>query len=183
MAPRVRNKEETRARLLAAGQAAAHEAGLSNLRIADVLDRADASKGAFFHHFADREAFVVAMHDAFHERMDAALEPVLAAHEPGRDRLLAAASAYWEFCISERAVRAILMEARSHPEVAERSRAHTAAAAARYAEDLGAMGVEAPLLVARLLVAAATEVALTELETGRRSNAIRRVFERLIPAG
>lgn len=62
-----------------------------------------------------------------------------------------------------------------------RERPNTAAAAALYAEDLAAKGVEAPALVARLLVAAATEVALTELETGRRSSAIRRVFERLIP--
>src|SRR5690349_5842625 len=84
-AMRVRDKDRTRAALVAAGERVASEGGLAGLSIQRVISEADSSKGSFFHHFDDRTAFVIELHRAFHERrvqaINAAIEGVPAGRE------------------------------------------------------------------------------------------------------
>lgn len=60
---RVRDKEETRARLLAAGFDEVYRRGFQAASIDDVLRRLRLTKGAFFHHFPTKQAFGYALVD------------------------------------------------------------------------------------------------------------------------
>ena len=178
---RVRDPEQTRARLVAAGLAVAGDVGLSQMTIASVLQSAGASRGAFFHHFPDREAFVLSIHEDFHHRLLTNLQVVRAAHPAGRERLLALVRGYWRFCLGERSTRALLLQARGEGRIASASRRRSAEIARLAVEDLTAMGAADPTHVAPLIVAMATEVALLEHEAGKSLPANRRAFNIMLP--
>src|SRR5438128_1552657 len=60
---RIRDKDETRSRLLAAGFEEVYERGFQGASIDRILDRVDVTKGAFFHHFATKATFGHALVD------------------------------------------------------------------------------------------------------------------------
>jgi AcrR family transcriptional regulator len=76
-------------------------------------------RGTFFHHFGDRAGFLVALHREFPDRVFAEISETVAAMPPGRDRLLAAAGAYFDSCLRHRGIRALLLEARAEPVIAD----------------------------------------------------------------
>ena len=57
--------------LLDAGMAVAEREGLAGLSVNRVVAEAGVAKGTFYVHFADREAFVDALHARFHDRVEA----------------------------------------------------------------------------------------------------------------
>src|ERR1700751_6027937 len=67
-----RDATGTREALLDAGVAVAARDGLAGLSVNRVVDEAGVAKGTFYVHFADREAFVDALHARFHERVEQA---------------------------------------------------------------------------------------------------------------
>jgi TetR/AcrR family transcriptional regulator, transcriptional repressor for nem operon len=76
-------KAETRARLLKAGQDLFYEKGYSATGLAELLERADANSGSFYHFFESKEALL----NAVLERYVELLEPELLApiYEQERD--------------------------------------------------------------------------------------------------
>jgi AcrR family transcriptional regulator len=62
-APRVRDKDETRARLLEAGFEEVYARGFQAASVDRILSRLDLTKGAFFHHFRNKNAFGYALVD------------------------------------------------------------------------------------------------------------------------
>jgi AcrR family transcriptional regulator len=60
---RVRDKELTRARLLAAGFEEVYERGFQAASIDRILERLEVTKGAFFHHFSSKAEFGYALVD------------------------------------------------------------------------------------------------------------------------
>jgi hypothetical protein len=61
----------------------------------------------------------MALHREFHERLFAGITAGAAHLPPGCDRLLAAAGAYLDGCLTHRGIRALLLEARADPLVAD----------------------------------------------------------------
>lgn len=176
-----RDKDRTRATLLAAGERVASEYGLAGLSVGRVIDAAGASKGSFFHHFTDRSAFLVALHQDFHARMGEVVGTATAGMPPGRERVVRAADAYWDFALAERGMRALLFEARVDPAVRENARRETAAQVKTFGPDLRTMRVSGSASVGRLLVAMVVEVAFAETESGHRETQLRNAFFALLP--
>src|ERR1700755_1466907 len=85
--------------LMDAGVAVAEQHGLAGLSVNRVVAEAGLAKGTFYVHFADRDAFVDALHARFHDAVDAAVGAAVADVPPGAERLLAAAEAYLDVCL------------------------------------------------------------------------------------
>src|SRR5215218_6199261 len=105
----------TREALLDAGIAVAEQHGLAGLSVNRVVAAAGVAKGTFYVHFADREAFVDALHERFHSRVEAAVTAATAALPAGAERIATGAEAYLDVCLVDRAVKALALEARSDP--------------------------------------------------------------------
>jgi TetR/AcrR family transcriptional repressor of nem operon len=173
MMARVRDPEGKRAALLEAGLRLAGR-GLQALSVNDVTTEANVAKGTFYVHFASRAEFVLALHRAFYERTVERIQRAVEAVSPGREALEAGAYAYLDACLEQRAVKALLLEARFEPliqeEVAARNEGHARFAAPQFA----AMGWPDPEVSARLFVAVTSEAALLELAAGGPDPAVRR---------
>lgn len=163
----------TRAALLDAGRALAADGGLAGLSVAGVAARAGVAKGTFYVHFADRDAFVRALRDDFNGRIAARVAGAVADLDPGERRLLAGLTAYLDACLEDRALKALVREARDDVEPRDRLVGLVAA-------NLRAMGVRDARPAARLVVAMAAEVALAEHEAGEKEGGARRALRRFI---
>ncbi len=158
----------TREALLDAGAAVAEQRGLAGLSVAAVTQHAGLAKGTFYVHFADRDAFIDALHQRFYARVSDAVAGAVHGLKPGRELLLTAIDAYLDVCLQNRAVKALVLETRAKGELTTTMRQREALFADLAQPSLAAMGVEPAAISARLLVAMTSEAALIELEAGRR---------------
>lgn len=163
----------TRTALIDAGLRLAERTGLAGLSINLLVDEAQVSKGTFFHHFGDRASYLLALHREFHDRLLSEIERVTSDLPPGRERLMVSATTYLDGCLRDRGVRALLLEARADPVIAEEIGARNASTAKLVRDDFRAMGWSHPLECAQLWVGMTAEAALLELKAGRRSSAVR----------
>ena len=172
--------QRTRQALTAAGVAVAERHGLAGLSINAVVAAAGLAKGTFYVHFADRDAFVDALHLQFYARVGEAVAHAVEHLAPGPLRLARGIDAYLDACLADRGIKALLLETRSDANltttIAERERLFARLAA----PSLQAMGWRDPDVAARLFVAMTSEAALAELEAGRRLPAVRRTLERMV---
>ena len=174
MKKRVRDPEGKRLSLLEAGLHLADQFGLANMSVNDVAAEADVGKGSFYVHFPDRAAFVLELHRGFHDNLLAELKESSAGMPPGSERLTTVVTAFLDSCLSERTVRALLLDVRSEMQVADEIAARVAQVTRLIEQDLRAMGWPDPAPSARLFMSMCTETAVTELQRGRRDNALRR---------
>ncbi len=165
---------QTREALLDAGVAVAESHGLVGLSVNRVVVGAGVAKGTFYVHFEDRESFVDALHARFHDRVERAVSAAIAGLEPGAERLVAGVDAYLDTCLADRAVKALALEARSDPALAAPMAARHERFAASAAPSFRAMGWPDPTAASHLLAAMTSEIAIRELEAGRRLPASRR---------
>jgi TetR/AcrR family transcriptional regulator, transcriptional repressor for nem operon len=163
----------TRMALIDAGLRLAERTGLAGLSINLLVEDAQVSKGTFFHHFGDRASYLLALHREFHDRLLAEIDKATSTMPPGRERLIASATTYLDACLRDRGVKALLLEARADPVIAEEIGARNASAAKLVRADFKAMGWRHPLECAQLWVGMTAEAALLELKAGRRSSAVR----------
>jgi TetR/AcrR family transcriptional repressor of nem operon len=170
----------TRVALLDAGLAVAEQQGLSGLSVNRVVAEAGLGKGTFYVHFPDRDAYVIALHQTFIERILAAVRSTQSETPPGLARLRRATETYLDACLRAPGVRAFLFEARAEPGIAD----EVAVANDQFAElvtpDLDVMGWRHPDRAARLAVSMAAEQALLELRRGGRDTQGRQVLWRLL---
>jgi AcrR family transcriptional regulator len=166
--------------LLEAGVAVAERAGLAGLTVAAVTAQAGLAKGSFYVYFADREAFIDALHQRFYERVTEAVVQA-AGHLPnGLEQQLVAIDAYLDVCLENRAVKALVLETRTQPGLTT-TMGDREALFARLAEpNYKAMRAPNPRVAARLSVAMTSEVALIELEAGRRVPTARRTLRQWV---
>jgi len=148
-----------------------------------VIETAGASKGSFFHHFPSREQFVLELHRDFHDAMFAEIAAARAGLEPGRERLLAGARAFWRVCLKQREMRACLIEARIDPVIAAEARAREAEMVQAMQSDLRAMRIADTAALAPLLLAAIREVAVLEHERKAALPSARQAFDSLLARG
>src|SRR5262245_7482761 len=157
----------TRAALIDSGLRLAERVGLAGVSVNVLVGELGVAKGTFFHHFGSRANYLLALHREFHERLTAEIDAATAAHPPGRDRLLAGANAYLDACLRDRGVKALLLEARAEPLIADEVGARNAQSAALTRPDFQALGWRQPVAAARLWVGLVAEAALLELHAGR----------------
>jgi AcrR family transcriptional regulator len=171
---------QTRTNLIETGLVLAEVLGLEGLSVNAVVAAAGVSKGTFFHHFADRVTYLVALHRRFHDALFDEVMTAIAGLAPGRGRLEMATDTYLDGCLRDRGVKALLLEARGHlpiaDEVTRRNRANVEVVSA----DFAALGSAHPQQAARLWIAATAECALIELERGGRDTAARAALSDLV---
>ncbi len=172
----------TREALLDAGVAVAEAHGLAGLSVNRVVAEAGVAKGTFYVHFDNREAFVDALHARFHSRVEAAVTTATAGLPPGAERIMRGVEAYLDACLEDSAVKALAMEARSDPSLgASMSERHERFAASAV-PSFKAMGWPDATAASHLLAAMTAEIAIRELDAGRRLPAARRSLRRFLGA-
>ena len=171
----------TRKHLVDTGLRLAEQTGLAGMSVNLIVEKAGVAKGTFFHHFADRAGFLLALHTEFHDRLFAEIAEAVAGMPPGRERLLAAAGAYLDGCLRHRGVRALLLEARAEPLVTAAIAKRNKQASELITPDFAAMGWAEPAEGAALWNGLVVEAALLELAAGRRSDPIRSALAWYLP--
>lgn len=170
----------TREGLLDAGVAVAEEHGLAGLSVNRVVATAGVAKGTFYVHFADREAFVDALHERFHERVREAVEAATDGVQPGAERICRGAEAYLDVCLADRAVKALALEARSDPALSDSMSKRHERFAATAVPSFKVMGWPDTVAAAQLVAAMTAEIAIREFEAGRRLPSARRSLRRFL---
>ena len=170
----------TRDALLDAGTEIAEELGLTGLSVNRVVARAGVAKGTFYVHFVSREAFVDALHERFHRRVLEAVEAATAGVPAGAEHICRGAEAYLDVCLADRAVKALALESRSDPSLSESMSKRHDRFAASAIPSFRAMGLPDAPAAAQLVAAMTAEIAIRELEAGRRLPASRRSLRRFV---
>jgi TetR/AcrR family transcriptional regulator, transcriptional repressor for nem operon len=170
----------TRELLLDAGVTVAQREGLAGLSVNRVVDEAGVAKGTFYVHFADREAFVDALHARFHERVQKAAAAATEGVPAGAERIVRGVEAYLDVCLADRAVKALSLEARTDAALTESMSERHERFAASAVSSFRAMRWPDPRSSAQLLAAMTAELAIRELEAGRRLPAARRALRRFL---
>lgn len=171
---------DTAEALLDAGVTIAERHGLTGLSVNRVVAEAGVAKGTFYVHFDDRAAFVDALHARFHARVEDAVRAATADTPPGADRIVLGVEAYLDTCLEDRAVKALALEARSDPDLATPMVTRHERFAASAVPSFKAMGWPDPTAASHLLAAMTAEIAIRELEAGRRLPAARRSLRRFL---
>lgn len=171
---------QTRRALLDGGAELAEEHGLAGVSVNMVVARAGVAKGTFYVHFKDRVAFIDAMHERFHARVQEAVNEAVAGLSPGAQRLYRATEAYLDVSLANRGVKALALEARSDPTMRESMRERRERLAATGVADLKAMGWDDAEAAAQLLAAVTREISVLEFDAGHRLPASRRALKRFL---
>jgi AcrR family transcriptional regulator len=171
---------QTREALLDAGAALAEQHGLAGVSVNMVVARAGVAKGTFYVHFKDRAAFVDAMHERFHARVQVAVDEAVAGLPPGAERIFRSTEAYLDVSLANRGVKALALEARSDPTVQGSMAARRERLAAAGVADLKVMGWDDAEAAAQLLAAMTREISVLEFDAGCQLAASRRVLKRLL---
>ncbi|HEX3911533.1 MAG TPA: helix-turn-helix domain-containing protein [Solirubrobacteraceae bacterium] len=177
-----RDAARTRESLLDAGVAVAERGGLSGLSVNRVVAEAGVAKGTFYVHFSDREAFVDALHARFHERVEQAVALATAGTEPGAEQIWRGAEAYLDVCLADRAIKALALEARTDGALTAPMAARIERFTASAVPSFRAMGWPDAKAAAQLFAAMTSEIAIRELEAGRRVPGARRALRRFLGA-
>ncbi|MBB3601465.1 AcrR family transcriptional regulator [Mycolicibacterium sp. BK556] len=170
----------TRTKLIESGLRLAERTGLTGLSVNLLVDEAGVSKGSFFHHFGDRASYLLALHREFHDRIAEQIDQAMGDVPPGRERLMTGARVYLDTCLQQRGIRALLLEARAEPAVAQEISRRNAEVAQTFAADFDALGRQHPLQSAQLFAAMTAEAALIELTAGSVVEAVRAALEEFL---
>ncbi len=144
------------------------------------MAEAGVAKGTFYVHFADRDAFVDALHARFHERVQEAVAGAIAGVPPGAEHVARAAEAYLDVCLADRGVKALALEARTGGAYTAEMKQRVDRFAAAAVPSFRAMAWPDAPAAAQLVAAMTAEVAMRELEAGRRLPASRRALRRFV---
>lgn len=170
----------TRAALVESGLRLAERVGLAGVSVNVLVGELGVSKGTFFHHFGSRTNYLLALYREFQERLQADIDAAIGDIAPGRERLLTGTYAYLDTCLRNRGVKALLLEVRADPLIADEVNARHAANAALTEPDFDALGWQHPAAGARLWGGLVAEAALLELEAGRRQSSVRDALRRFL---
>jgi TetR/AcrR family transcriptional regulator, transcriptional repressor for nem operon len=167
----------TRLALLDAGHELSVTTGLTRLTVDAIVKKAGVAKGTFYVHFQDRTSFLVALHEQFYDRLRDRIFKAIAGLSPGGERLRTSTKTYLDGCLQERAVKALLLEARSEALISAEVQRRRAEFSALAHADFTALGWPDADTSAQLFVVLIVEAALIELETGH-NEAVRQALWR-----
>ena len=175
----MRSPEPGRNALLDAGQRLLGSADLARISVNAIVAEAGMAKGSFYQHWPSRTEYVRALHVRFHDQLEESIAAAMAGLPPGCDRLEAGMNAYLDGCLAELATKALLVQSRTEAGLSDLVAARNESAATLLTPDLVALGWAPPEPIAALLVAGVAEIALVELDAGRRNEELRRGLIRL----
>lgn len=175
----MRSAEPGRRALLGAGRHLLATENLGKLSVNAITAEAGMAKGSFYQHWPSREAYLLALHGAFHDDLADQVTTAIAGLEPGEARLTAIITTYLDGCLAEPATKGLLVQARTDAGLHTAVAARNAAAAELLRADLEALGWADPEPVAVLLVAAIAETALLELDVAEPRSDLRAGLLRL----
>ena len=138
------------------------------------------ANGTFYVHFADRAAFLVALHEWFHDTVFAQVIDRTADQAPGPDRARMRIIAFLDACRAMPGVRALLLDARTEPAIAVEVDRHNRQATQTLSVDLRGT-TRRPAETARIMVLAAADIAGRESTCGRRLPTARQALLDLMP--
>ena len=170
----------TRWELLRAAVELADSSGLHSLSVAEITAAAGHAKGTFYVHFADRAAFLVALHEWFHDTVFAQVIDRTADQAPGPDRARMRIIAFLDACRAMPGVRALLLDARTEPAIAVEVDRRNRQATQTLSVDLRGT-TRRPAETARIMVLAAADIAGRESTCGRRLPTARQALLDLMP--
>jgi AcrR family transcriptional regulator len=170
----------TREALLDAGATVAERYGLAGLSVNRVVVEAGVAKGTFYVHFSARAAFVDSLHERFHSKVEAAVATAVSGLPPGAERIARGVEAYLDVCLTDRAVKALALEARSDPSLSAPMAARHERFAAASVPSFKAMGWPDAPAASQLLAAMTAEIAIRELDASRRLPASRRALRHFL---
>ncbi len=170
----------TRDALIEAGLKLAEQHGIAKMSVNAIVTAAEVAKGTFYVHFPDRAAYLVALHQWFHDGIKRKVLAATADLPPGSKRLRAGIIAYLDGCLQSKAVKALLLEARSEPAIAAEVQRRNADFATIAQVDFEAMGWQHAAHLARLYVVTVAEAAIMELETKQANPAVREALFQFI---
>ena len=170
----------TRESLIDAGLRLAERTGLAGLSVNLIVQEAGVAKGTFFHHFGDRASYLLALHREFHERLTTQVQAATDGMPPGRNRLNTIAKTYLDGCLSDRGVRALLLEARAEPAVTDEITRRNTASAELCRPDFAALKRPHPYESAQLWVGMVAEAALIEHQAARALPGVREALQRFL---
>ena len=182
-APKTDAGRRTREALLDAGSAVAERGGLAGLSVNAVVAEAGLAKGTFYVHFADRDAFLDALHERFYANIARAIDAAVAGVAPGAESLIAGIDAYLDACLAQRGVKPLLRQLHgeaSPPTIASAMQQRQSSFTRRIDATLRALGAKDVAVTSRLLAGMISETALLELEAGKRVPTARRTLRRLV---
>jgi Bacterial regulatory proteins, tetR family. len=163
----------TRQTLLDAGLTLAEQTALSAMSVDELVREAGVAKGTFYVHFTDRAEYLSALHRQFHDQLRETIAIAVGDLPSGSDRLRRATVAYLDGCLVAKGVKAMLAQARGLPAISREVSEANDRFARGARRDFDALGFTNPLDSARLFVTMTAEVALLELEAGRRRPKLR----------
>ena len=175
----MRSPEPGRNALLDAGQRLLSTADLARISVNAIVAEAGMAKGSFYQHWPSRVEYMRALHARFHDQLEESIGAAVADLPHGRDRLELGMNTYLDGCLAQPATKALLVQSRTEAGLSDLVVARNDNAATLLMPDLLALGWTPPEPIAALLVAAIAEIALVELDAGRRDNALRRGVLRL----
>jgi AcrR family transcriptional regulator len=170
----------TRQRLLDAGSELTRSQSLATLTVDAIVAQAGCAKGTFFTHFPSRAEYFVALHRAFHERIAKKLHGALKDQPPGLPTLLHTANVYLDACRREHSVKALLIEARTLPEIMSEIGHQDGRFEILAAAEFEVAGWSSPRYAARLWVALVAAAALAEAEANRKLPQLRLQLPRFL---
>lgn len=168
-----RPAEPGRRALLDAGVQVLTTTGLHELSVNSIVAAAGMAKGSFYQHWPSRTDYLRDLHTRFHDQLAGAVRTAASTEEPGAGRLWRMLVAYLDGCLTQRATKALLVEARTQAGLGDLVATSGRAFAALIEDDLTTLGWPHPQPIATLLIAAAAEVALHELHAGTELPAMR----------
>jgi hypothetical protein len=133
-------------------------------------------------HFRDREEFIDALHEGFHQRAGVAVAAAVDGLPDGRAAIVAAAEAYLDACLADPAIKALALEARADGSATSEMTKRRERAELALVPSFRAMGWPDARAAAHLLSAMTNEIAVRELDAGRRLPAARRALARFLGA-
>jgi AcrR family transcriptional regulator len=157
----------TRQALIEAGFILASSESLNHITVDAIVKQAGVAKGTFYVHFADRAAFLIALHVQFHDQLRDSVQQAIADFPPGAKRLRKATETALNEFLEKRAVKALLLEARSEAPIVKAAQERNKEFAALISEDFSILGWPDAQSSAYLFVVLSAEVALVEIETGK----------------
>jgi AcrR family transcriptional regulator len=165
-ATNVERSEATRGALVAAGRALFAERGYEATSIEEIVRAARVTRGALYHHFADKRALFRAVYEDVESELTAGLIGIVAGEPDPQRRLLSGLDAFLDACIDPAVQRIVLLEA---PAVLGWDEMHELEAkyglglmnaALAQAMDEGIVERQPPAPLAQMLLGALTEAGL-----------------------
>jgi AcrR family transcriptional regulator len=103
--------EATRGALVAVARELFASSGYADTSIEDIVRRADVTRGALYHHFADKRDVFRAVYEAVERDLTESIVAVVVAETRPERRLLAGLEAFLDACLDPAVQRIVLLEA------------------------------------------------------------------------